>query len=92
MTVIRYINFTNILSFTSIYSSNRQALFHLLNQESPTKVKTSSTYHDFTTWLKSSSKKQTKVIKKSFEDNDFLTNQLDDFSSSSLSLISTSQK
>jgi len=69
------INFTNILSVTSIYSSNRQALFHLLNQESPTKVKTSSTYHDFTTWLKSSSKKQTKIIKKSFEDNDFLTTE-----------------
>ena len=69
------INFSNILSVTSIYSSNRQALFYLLNQQIPTQFKTSSTYHDFTTWLKSSSKKQTKIIKKSFEDNDFLTTE-----------------
>ena len=69
------INFTNILSVTSIYSSNRQALYNLLSQQNPTKIETSNTYHDFTTWLKSSSKKQTKIIKKSFEDNDFLTTE-----------------
>ena len=80
------INFSKILAITSIYSSNRKKLFHLINplkEINPNIIKDKKT-QQFEEWLKKPSQIKhrdttsnmiKKDIHKSTEDNDYLTTE-----------------
>ena len=77
----QHINFSELLSISSLYSSSRENLYNLINpKQDLKKQKNYETKQNFENWLKNSATKkhQGKIdinIKKSIQDSDYLTTE-----------------